>query len=231
VHWGIRSAMLFGMLCLLGACAYHTFAPGPGKSAREYEPDAARCRLFARGGTPGFAFEASGSPKFVAASAAGAIIGGAIAGAITTNENYNDCMEANGWRIADDAQSTPVTVPNSGSTGGRVPVYAQPLVASLADAPVAERRALGIRAMAVSYEMTGWLHLDSPKGLLVLDVMPGDAAAAAGIRAQDVLLTFGGTPIMTKEGLSDALASVGSQTTVAAEIWRNGREQPVRLAF
>jgi hypothetical protein len=51
---------------LLGGCVTHTFAPGPGMAAADFEPDSAGCRLFARGTDPGFTFGASGSPKFVA---------------------------------------------------------------------------------------------------------------------------------------------------------------------
>jgi hypothetical protein len=225
------SIVSLGLLCLLGACANHTWAPGPGKTASEYGPDSAKCRIFARGANPGFSYEASGSPKFVAGSTAGAAIAYGIATAINTNENFNDCMETNGWLVADGALPAPAPMFNESSADGRVGVSAQPLAASLVDAPAAPRRALGIRLITVPTEMSGWLHMDSSNGLLVLGVIPGGVGAAAGLRADDVLLTLADTPVTTAEDLNAALAAVHGQDVVAAEIWRKGQMQSVRLAF
>ncbi len=219
------------MLCLLGACANHIFAPGPGKSASNYEPDSAKCRLFARGANPGFNFEASGSPRFVAASSVGAAIGYGIASAIRTNENYNDCMEANGWLVADHAPPAAAPMFNQDTFDGRVGVSAQPLAASLVNAPAMARHPLGVRLLTVSDDMTGWLHMDAPNGLFVVNVMPGGVAAAAGVRPGDVLLTVADAPVATIDDIKAALASVHGQETVTAGIWRNRHAQPVRLQF
>jgi S1-C subfamily serine protease len=113
----LNAALLIGALAGLCACANHTFAPGPGMSAGDYGPDAARCRLFTRGSDPSFSFDASGSPKFVAGAMAGAVVAGAIATAVRENANFNDCMEARGWRIADNAQpAAATTFPGQGAT-------------------------------------------------------------------------------------------------------------------
>ena len=113
----------------------------------------------------------------------------------------------------------------------RVGVYAQPLGASTANTSSTHRRALGIRLTTVPPEMTGWLHLDSPNGLLVLGVQTGGAAAAAGIRADDVLLMLADAPVTTAEDVMASLATVHRQDVVVAEIWRNGQMQSVRLTF
>jgi hypothetical protein len=194
-------------------------------------PDSAKCHIFARGANPGFSYQASGSPQFVAGSTAGAAIGYGIVTAITTNENYNDCMQTNGWLIADDAPPAAGPMFNEGSADGRVGVSAQPLAASLVDAPAAPRRAFGIRVIAVPAEMSGWLHMDAPNGLLVLGVIPGGVAAVAGVRTDDVLLMLADTPVTTAEDLNTALAAVHGQDVVAAEILRNGQRQSVRLTF
>jgi hypothetical protein len=219
------------LLCLLGACANHTWAPGPGKSASELARDSARCHIFARGANPGFSYEASGSPQFVAGATAGAAIGYGIATAITTNENFNDCMQTNGWLIADDAPPAPAPMFDEGSVDGRVGVSAQPLAASLVNAPAAPRRALGIRVITVPAELSGWLHMDSPNGLLVLGVIPGGVAAVAGVRTDDVLLTLADAPVSTAEDVNAALAAVHGQDVVDAQIWRHGQMQSVRLTF
>jgi hypothetical protein len=231
MHRRPRFIALFAGLCLLGACANHSFAPGPGKSASDYTPDSAKCRLFARGVNPGFDFEASGSPKFVAESTAGAAIVYGITTAIITNQNYNDCMQANGWLIADGAQPAPAPMFDQTLADGRVGVSAQPLAATLTNAPTTPRRPLGVRVMAVPDEMTGWLHVDSTNGLFVLDVEPGALASASGIKSGDVLLTLADVPIATPEDIKVALASVHSHDTVVAVIWRKGQEQSVSLQF
>src|SRR5690242_210405 len=93
-------------LALLSACVQHTYAPGPGMSSLDFEPDSARCRLFARGSQSGYAFGASGSQQFVAGATVGAAIGYGIAAAVERNQNFNDCMQARGWRIADGSPPT-----------------------------------------------------------------------------------------------------------------------------
>lgn len=224
------SIVSLGLLCLLGACANHTWTPGPGKSALELGPDSAKCRIFARGANPGSSDEASGSPEFVAESSAGAAVSYGNATVITPNENYNDCMRTNGWLIAGGAQPGQARMFSEGSDGPGG-VSAQPLAASLVNASAAPRRALGIRLMTAPAEMSGWLHMDSPNGVLVLGVIPGGVAAAAGIRVDDVLLTLADVPVTTAKDVNAALAAVHGQDVVAAEIWRNGQMQSVRLAF
>ena len=81
---------LIALPLLLGGCVQHAFAPGPGMSAADFEPDSAQCRLFARGARSGFAFGAVGSPKFVGASMGGAALGYAIGSAVEMNQNFND---------------------------------------------------------------------------------------------------------------------------------------------
>jgi len=216
---------------LLTACANHTFAPGPGKSAFDYDPDSAQCRLFARGANPAFNFAASGTPGFVAASSAGAAIGYGIATAIRTNENYNDCMQAIGWRIADGVQPTMMPPPESSAPNTSAPVFTAPLEASSASAPSTQRHALGVAVMPVPYEMTGWLHMESPTGLFVLNVETAGVAAAAGLRPNDVLLTFADEPLKARNDIKTALASVHAGEAITVEIWRDGKKQSVNLEF
>jgi TonB family protein len=80
---------------LTGCVASHEWAPGPGMGAAEFEQAKARCSLEARHSGSGFA--AIGSPAFVGAAALGATIGSSN----RTQQDFNDCMLAGGWRIAD----------------------------------------------------------------------------------------------------------------------------------
>lgn len=89
--------------------------------ASDFEAQSAQCRLFASGDAPGFAFAASGLPKFVGASMGGAALGYAIGSEIRMNQKSNDCMIARGWAVTDGKSSEPAmagsvaTSPTSGS--------------------------------------------------------------------------------------------------------------------
>jgi hypothetical protein len=101
----LAKLLLVTAVITLGGCAVHNFAPGPGMSAYDFEPQAAECRLFARSG--GHAVAAFGRPAYVA----GALIGSAIGQAVRQQNDYNDCMQARGWRVVDGVQAPATTLP------------------------------------------------------------------------------------------------------------------------
>lgn len=78
----------------LAGCASHQWAPGPDAKGT-FEEANARCSLLAR--HSGGGFYAQGSARFVA----GAALGAAVGDAIRANGDYNDCMAATGWVVAD----------------------------------------------------------------------------------------------------------------------------------
>lgn len=82
------------VVLILGGCAHQWEPARPGLTAADFEETKARCSIAAR--NSGDSFEAYGSPRYVAAATAGAAIGEAI----KAQQNFNDCMVANGWRIA-----------------------------------------------------------------------------------------------------------------------------------
>jgi S1-C subfamily serine protease len=235
----LNAALLIGALAGLCACANHTFAPGPGMSAGDFGPDAARCRLFARGSDPSFSFDASGSPKFVAGAMAGAVVAGAIATAVRENANFNDCMEARGWRIADNAQPAAATTSVAATTSA-VQGAAPPAATTLAvpdgtsrapDPPPAARRNLGIRASNVTDALAYSSQLDPPRGLVVIAVMQDGAASAARLQTGDVILSFGATPLMTVADLQRVLTTTAANSAVPVQIWRDRQELAANLQF
>jgi hypothetical protein len=83
---------------LLTGCVGYKWAPPPGATV-SFDQQAAQCRLFARGATPqthGFV-GAAGSPAFVGGVVGGVMLASAIGQAVATQNNFNDCMAANGW--------------------------------------------------------------------------------------------------------------------------------------
>ena len=81
-------------LLLLAGCATHSWAPGPAARGT-LEQAQGQCRLMAR--HSGGGFYASGTQQFVA----GAMLGAAVGDAIRANDDFNDCMMASGWVVAD----------------------------------------------------------------------------------------------------------------------------------
>jgi hypothetical protein len=254
----MRATMLLVLLPIT-ACAHYDYAPGPGMSAMNLGPDMARCRIFARGAEPGFGFGVSGPPRFVAAAAAGAVVGHAIGSAIRQNENYNDCMQARGWRVVQprvaaaqplvapapgQALLTPVAMRTPKLTAEPPPVAlvptspapspivspAPPTTVGTVAAPL-PRRALGLNVMGMTAPLAVASSLPSAEGLFVVDVVGGGAAADAGLRCNDVVLALGPNPLNSVGDLQAALAGVAHGSVVPATIWRGGRPQVVSLLF
>jgi len=211
----------------LGACVNHTFAPGPGMSSLDFEPDSARCRLMARGAVKDYEFGASGSPQFVASYTAGAALGAAIGRAIEQNANFNDCMEARGWRVADRAAPAtlaPVMVPSPAPS----PLALNEAVT--APAPGVARRDLLVRVVPVTPIIFSDLRAPT-RGLLILEVGAGGAGASAGLQAGDVILSFNGLTVADIAGMQRELAVLAPGRKVSADIWRDNRTSPIELQF
>jgi hypothetical protein len=153
-----RQAMtvILGAL-VLGGCASHTYAPGPGLSAADLGPDSARCRLLAQGTRPDTSFEASGSPNFVAATPGAALIVGTIATVVHDSETFDDCMQARGWRVADGMTNRPGAAQPAAETQAipRQAIQQEALAPPAALAPVDRDRA--DRAARAQQAAEAWL--------------------------------------------------------------------------
>ena len=213
--------IVLGMALFLGGCVTHTFAPGPGMSAMNLESEQAQCRLIARGLKAGFEFGASGSPRFVAASTGGAALAYGISSTIEQNTNFNDCMEARGWRVVDGQE--PVGTGVSANT-----VVAAQLPTGMALVGENQRRQFLVRAIDVNF-VTG--DLRPPHGVMILQVGTGGAAASAGLLERDVVLDFNGSPIVHVGDLQQQLALIGPDSAVTAHIQRDGRVTPISIHF
>jgi hypothetical protein len=101
----MRKSLLLGVVLALGACTSHTWAPPPGGTPLTFDQQAAQCRIYARGNTPGGPgfVAAAGKPAFVGAFVGGVMLASAIGQAVATQQNFNDCMFASGWIAVDQA--------------------------------------------------------------------------------------------------------------------------------
>ncbi len=85
-----------------------------------------------------------------------------------------------------------------------------------------ERAWLGIVIADVPRELLSQLRLGEPHGALVGGIRPGSAAAAAGLRTDDVILAFNDEPIERSSELPWLAATAGVGTRVRLRVWRDG---------
>lgn len=83
--------------------------------------------------------------------------------------------------------------------------------------------ALGLRVRAVSQRIAAALGLDQPVGVLVDNVEAGSPMDHAGLRAGDVILSFGGAELTGPSDLAFALERAGERITLV--VWRDGQRQ------
>lgn len=201
-------------VCLLSlvttACQSADFVPGPGMSYLQQEPDAAQCRLFARGMDRGYEFDAAGPTREVAAYMAAAALGEVIGTVVERNQNFNDCMEAKGWRIADRKPAVVATAAaRPGNDEGDDP-QPRPLITR-----TAVRLSLGVSGTRVDALMAEKNGLPIIGGFLVKAVQPGSVAFTAQIIPGDIILTVGDRVVGSGAEIGAALTeAVGRPATV-----------------
>jgi serine protease Do len=99
-----------------------------------------------------------------------------------------------------------------------VPVYA-----------ITSSSPIGLLCQSVTPDTAREVGLDTPRGMIVVGVTAGSAAAMAGIHSSDVLLKINGTEMRDLSGLRAIAAETAPGQPVPVEIYRRGTVQTVRL--
>jgi S1-C subfamily serine protease len=86
-----------------------------------------------------------------------------------------------------------------------------------------QRAWLGARTQSVTQDMARSLGLDRPTGVVVASVYPGSAAANAGLREGDVILSVDGTPVNDQAALNYLVATRRPGTTMRLSV-RSGAQ-------
>jgi hypothetical protein len=94
MYYNVRKTSSTLILGFLAAGCTHTWVAGPHAQG-DFAQIRAQCSIMARHG--GNNISVIGSTRFVA----GALVGNAIGNAIQAHADFNDCMEASGFLIAD----------------------------------------------------------------------------------------------------------------------------------
>jgi serine protease Do len=86
------------------------------------------------------------------------------------------------------------------------------------------RGRIGVTVQPVTQPLAETFGLDRPRGALVAGIDPEGPAARAGLRAGDVILSFGGEPVTESGDLPARVAATKPGTSAALKVWRDGRE-------
>lgn len=83
---------------------------------------------------------------------------------------------------------------------------------------------LGVTVQEVNQSLAESFKLDQPEGALVSSVMPGSAAAKAGVQQGDVILKYNGRPINVSGDLPALVGMAKPGDTATLEVWRAGKK-------
>ena len=96
------------------------------------------------------------------------------------------------------------------------------------------RGALGVQIRGLDTFEAGigkTFGLPNDQGVLIEDVMPGHAAAKAGLKMDDVILSYNGKAVGKAPELQNMVAHTKPETKVDVVVWRDGKELTVPVTI
>ncbi len=113
--------------------------------------------------------------------------------------------------------------PGSIGIGFAIPVnLAKGVVEDLKKTGHVTRGYLGVSIQKITKALAESLHLSSPKGALVAEVMPDSPAKRAGLKRGDVIISFNRKQVHSSDELPRLVASVNPGTKVPVVVLRQG---------
>ncbi|HEU4956729.1 MAG TPA: Do family serine endopeptidase [Sphingomicrobium sp.] len=106
---------------------------------------------------------------------------------------------------------------------------AKPVIEALRRGQRPERGYLGVGLQPLDENIADSLGLPKDRGEIVRSVVPGEAAARAGIQQGDVILKVGGRDVTPDETVSYLIANSAVGSRVPLEIIRDGRRQTLQV--
>ncbi len=106
---------------------------------------------------------------------------------------------------------------------------ARPVIDSLRRGQRPQRGYLGVSLQPLDENIAASLGLPKDEGELVRAVVPGQAAARAGLQQGDVILRVNGRPVTPDETVSFLIANTTVGARVPVDIVRGGRRQTVTV--
>lgn len=128
--------------------------------------------------------------------------------------------------------NTAIMGPNGGNIGIGFAIPAnmmKNLVDQIVEYGEIRRGSLGIRGQDVNAELTEALNLTVSRGAFVNEVMPDGAAAEAGLKSGDVIISMNGNRVNSFAELRARVATLGAGRQATLGILRDGKERTVKV--
>lgn len=128
--------------------------------------------------------------------------------------------------------NTAILGPNGGNVGigFAIPTnMMKNLVDQIIEFGEIRRGSLGVRGSNINAELTQALNLKVNRGAFVGEVIPESAAAKAGIKSGDVIVSMNGNPIESFDKLRAKIATLGAGREATLGIVRDGKEQNIKV--
>ena len=106
---------------------------------------------------------------------------------------------------------------------------AQPVIDSLRRGQAPQRGYLGVGLQPLDENIAASLNLPKDQGEIVRSVVPGQAAARAGVQQGDVIVRVGGQDVTPDQTVSYLIANTGVGNRVSIEVVRDGRRQALTV--
>ncbi len=100
---------------------------------------------------------------------------------------------------------------------------AQPIIQQLQQGKTVTKAYLGVSTTPLDPTVAAQSGVNIDHGLLIVDVSGGSAAATAGLKPGDVIVSINGTPTNDNAVLGDTIRAVGAGHVVHLQVYRNGK--------
>ncbi|KAA8999245.1 serine endoprotease DegQ [Affinibrenneria salicis] len=130
--------------------------------------------------------------------------------------------------------NTAILAPGGGNIGIGFAIpsnMAQNLSQQLIEFGEVKRGVLGIKGSEMTSEMAKAFKVDAQRGAFVSEVLPKSAAAKAGIKAGDVLVSLDGKPINSFAELRAKIGTTAPGKSVRVGLLRDGKQQDVSVVL
>ena len=114
--------------------------------------------------------------------------------------------------------------------GFAIPInLAKEVVAQLKDSGEVTRGWLGVSIQDLPRDLADYFGIEDRQGVLIADVVPGDPAERAGVRAQDIVLEINDEKVKDSKALLKKVAKLKVGTTAKLKILRNGKTKVITV--
>lgn len=88
---------------------------------------------------------------------------------------------------------------------------------------------LGVSIQDINKEVAAYYGIEDKKGVLVIEVFPGDPADIAGIKSKDIILSVNGKKVRTTRELTSLVADIDVGDTAKITVWRSGKTKTLKV--